>query len=302
MKTAFVTGATGFIGKNLVMELTKNTIEIHALTRSSNNLNGFTSTYLNFYECEIDELDKLINRLEGKIDVFYHLAWDGANGLNRSDFDMQLNNIKITIKCLLFAERIGCKKFICLGTIAENIIEQIPDLENFPASLLYGAAKHYTFIMTSLIAKPFKLQLVWVQLSNVYGLDDQTGNIISYTLAMLHNNTLVEFTSAETQYDFVSVVDVVNALRLIGERKTKQNLYFVGSGEPKKLKEYLLEIGEIMDKKDLIGIGLRPDDGIEYKLSWFSIEKTKNEIGYQPSRSFRDNIEEIIRLEKLNPK
>lgn len=302
MKTVFVTGATGFIGRNFTLELIKNGIQVHALTRNSKGLNGLTSTYINLYDYEIDEIEELKDSLDGMIDVFYHLAWDGANGLKKSDFDIQLNNIKNTIKCLDFAEKIGCKKFICTGTVAENIIDQIPDLDTVPATLLYGAAKFTTFIMTSLRAKSFKLQLIWVQLSNVYGLGDQTGNMISYTLNMLHNNNLVEFSSAETYYDFVSVVDVVNALKLIGERKTKQNKYFVGSGKPKRLKEYLIEIGEIMNKKDLIGIGLKSDDGIEYKLSWFSIEKIKNEIGYNPSKSFRDTLEEKISIEKLNSK
>ena len=61
----------------------------------------------------------------------------------------------------------------------------------------------------------------------------------------------------------------------------------------RQLKDYLLEIGRIVGKPELIDIGGRPDDGTRYKAEWFSISALTKETGYVPNLPFADGVAEL---------
>lgn len=294
MRNVIVTGATGFIGKNLIMNLLCNNIHVFALVRNSSLLKSFSSSYLTVFECNLDNLLDFNEIRSDKIDVFYHLAWEGSNGPDRSNYKLQLKNIETTIKCMEFAEHLGCKKFVSTGTISENLVDQLPLVVDISENIIYGLSKFTSFIMLHLLMKKRNTILVWAQLSNVYGKNDDTGNIINYTISKLKDNLLAEFSSGESYYDFVYIDDVINALRLLGERNTTKGRYFIGSGQPRLLKEFLIDIGRTMDKLNLIGLGLRPNDELIYEKSWFSIKDLVRDTGYSSTNTFHENIKSIV--------
>ncbi|MCH2043945.1 MAG: SDR family oxidoreductase [Saprospiraceae bacterium] len=88
MDTAFVTGATGFLGINLIQELTGRGWKVYALHRKSSNLE-----YLNRFPVEkvvgdITDLASLQTAVPEGIDVLFHLAastnlWSKHNELQR---------------------------------------------------------------------------------------------------------------------------------------------------------------------------------------------------------------------------
>jgi nucleoside-diphosphate-sugar epimerase len=80
----------------------------------------------------------------------------------------------------------------------------------------------------------------------------------------------------------------------LGEKKVSKNYYFIGSGEPRLLKDYLLEIGKAYGRPDLIKIGVRPDDGILYTFDMFDISSLENDIGDYVSKSFTEGIRYTI--------
>lgn len=66
---------------------------------------------LKIIECSLNDLEKLQLEKEG-YDLFYHLAWEGTRGEDRNNVEMQMRNIKYTIKAVELAKRIGAKRFI----------------------------------------------------------------------------------------------------------------------------------------------------------------------------------------------
>ena len=109
------------------------------------------------------------------------------------------------------------------------------------------------------------------------------------------NNREATFGPAEQPYDFIYIDDLLNAVYLLGIKKTLSNYYFIGSGNPKVLKEYLYIIGKKMGKEKLIKIGVRPDDGIKYDYNMFDIRTLKSDIGEYISKNFEEGIEETIK-------
>jgi nucleoside-diphosphate-sugar epimerase len=100
---------------------------------------------------------------------------------------------------------------------------------------------------------------------------------------------------AEQPYDFIHVDDAVRALVLLGTSDgVRSESFYVGNGKPKPLKEYLIEIGRLAGKMELIGIGRRPDDGTRYREEWFDVEKLCLETGFSAVKDFSDGVMEMI--------
>ncbi len=50
---------------------------------------------------------------------------------------------------------------------------------------MYGVAKHACRIILEDYCKNIAQQFVWMQFSNIYGVGNKTGNLVSYTLGEL---------------------------------------------------------------------------------------------------------------------
>ena len=231
-----------------------------------------------------------------RVEAFYHFAWAGVNGPEKADPLVQLDNAKMTLSCAWIAKQLGCKKFLCSGTVAEKGVESLPLLEKTSGGMLYGVAKHCTHIMLETYCKNIGLPFVWMQFSNIYGPQNKTGNLVSYTLGELLQGREATFGPAMQPYDFIYVDDLIEAVYRIGFCETRENCYLIGSGEPRILREYLIEIGHRCGKPELVKLGVRPDDGIVYKMEMFDNSKLIADIGEYVKQSFTDNI--VYTIEK----
>lgn len=289
---AIVTGANGFIGSNLIKKLIDNNIEVTAIDISFNPSRLKENKLITKIETSIDKLDS--SMLNGEYDLFFHFAWGGVNGLTKGDINVQLKNISMTINCAKVAKEVNCKKFLCSGTVAERNIESLINLDKTGPGMFYGASKYATHVLLETYCKNIGLGFIWMQFSNIFGPSNKTGNLVSYTVSQILENKEATFGPAEQPYDFIYVNDLINAVYLLGISETKSNFYFIGSGTPRLLKEYLLEIGKIANKKELIKIGVRADDGIKYNYCMFDVENLKKDIGEYISMSFEEAIKYTI--------
>ena len=291
MKNVLVTGANGFIGSSLINRLIENDVSVVALDISFANSKLPDSTLIIKIETTLKNVEELVNTIPAKeYDVMYHLAWAGVNGPAKADPVIQLHNLEMAINCATVCKRLGVKKLLCAGTIAERATESLSYLENTSSGMIYGVAKHCTRLMIETYCKNIRQDFVWMQFSNIYGPSNKTGNLVSYTIGQLKKGNEASFGPAHQPYDFIYVEDLVEAVLRLGESVTRKNIYFIGSGEPRQLKSYLLEIGELYGKPELIKIGLRPDDGIRYTLDMFDTSDLKRDIDEYTSKNFTDGI------------
>lgn len=295
MRNVIVTGANGFIGSSLIKRLIREGTHVVALDISftnsrlpeEKNIRKISTDLTN-----IDELEKLIGH--DNYDAFYHFAWRGVNGPDKADPLIQLKNEEIAINCATLAKKLNVKKFLCAGTVAEESVKSLENLTTTSGGMMYGVAKHCTHLMVESYCKHIGQKFVWMQFSNIYGPLNKTGNLVSYTLDQLFKNEEATFGPALQPYDFIYVDDLIEAILRIGNVNTKKDFYFIGSGKPRILKDYLMEIGRSCEKKELIKIGKRPDDGIRYSFDMFSTADLVNEIGNYTSGSFDEHIRYTI--------
>ena len=288
---AIVTGANGFVGSHLIQKLIGEGVEVLAIDLSFANSNLPKSPLIKKVELSIDNIGSLIPHINHKeYDLFYHFAWIGVNGPEKGIVESQLKNIELSVRCAEFASSIGVRKFLCSGTIAERNLESINRTTKVGPSMLYGAAKQSTRQILEAYCKSVGLAFVWMQFSNIYGQGNKTGNLISYTIDRIKKNEPAIFGPANQPYDFVYIDDLLSAVYLLGVNNTEKSFYFIGSGDPMILSDYLCKVGEIFRKKHLIRIGEREDDCIKYSFDMFDISETVLAVGEYVHSSFEENI------------
>ena len=243
----------------------------------------------------MDNVEKLQDMIPAAdYDAMYHLAWAGVNGSSKVDPTVQLNNIQLGINCANLCKALGVKKLLCAGTVAEQAVHILPHLTQTSGGMMYGVAKHCAHLMLEDYCKNIGLQFVWMQFSNIYGVGNKTGNLVSYTLGELLKGNEATFGPAAQPYDFIYVDDLLEAVYRLGEAETNKSTYYIGSGSPRILKEYLLKIGELAGMQNKVGIGIRPDDGIKYDFSMFDTSSLKGTVGEYVSTTFEDGINKTI--------
>lgn len=128
MKKAIITGATGYIGKNLAIKLLNENKEVYIVVRNKIKAKKIFEDYpeINIVECQLDKISELFDVFsEKKIDTFYHFAWEGVASNKRSSYKEQLKSVALTCRCIEFADSINCNKFIFAGSIMEYEYKKI---------------------------------------------------------------------------------------------------------------------------------------------------------------------------------
>lgn len=291
-----ITGANGFIGSHLVKKFLDAGDTVYAIVKDHNEDVSHISECPNIIYCDLDNLDSVYYELKNvERPVFYHLAWAGVNGSFKADYTTQIMNVKMALDVASFAKKLNSCCFLCAGTIAEKAINSFPFLEKIAGSQMYGVGKVATRYFIEAYCKNVGLPFVWMRFSNIYGPDNKTGNLISYTLSQLQKNEEAVFGPALQPYDFIYVDDLIEAAFRLGRKETHANTdYFIGSGSPRVLRDYLEEVGRLYGKPELIKMGLRADDGIKYTMDMFDTSNTIAEVGDYISKNFTDGIKYTI--------
>lgn len=293
MKNVIVTGGNGFIGSSLIKKLVANGIKVVAVDITFQGERLPDSELITKIESCVDASLVEILPVE-EYDAFYHFAWKGVNGADKANPSVQLANIQMAIDCVDICKKLNVKKFLCAGTVAENATFSLPNLEKTSGGMMYGVAKHACRLILEDYCKNIGQQFVWMQFSNIYGVGNKTGNLVSYTLGELMTGNEATFGPALQPYDFIYVDDLIEAVYRLGEKETNKTFYYIGSGSPRQLKEYLLRIGELAGYADKVGIGIRPDDGIKYSMDMFCNDDLVDAIGEYVSTDFDNGINKTI--------
>lgn len=296
MEKVIVTGANGFVGTWLVKEMAKHGLKIFAVVRDENenienikDIDGVEIVY-----CDMSEMSSLRDKIAAEVDTFYHLAWRGAGGAERADYEIQLNNVRCACDAAVAAKALGCRKLLCAGTVTEKIAENILNIDVKAENTIYGLEKHNLHCLLDILCKKIGIDYVWMRFSNIYGPYNNSGNIVSYTLKELAKGNVPEFSKGLQPYDLVYIEDLVYGMYLLGENDVENNTYFIGSGTPRLLKDYLVEIRDIYGDNAQIALGARPEDGLEYKEEWFDTMPLERETGYRARFSFREGITKTV--------
>lgn len=302
MKSAIVVGANGFIGSYLCKTLLREGIKVFGIIKSKTSdterLDAVkTSKNFIMIYCDMHHLDSILDEFIGiDIDVLYFLAWQGITGMSRADYSMQLDNIKCLLDAILFADKIDCRRFVGAGTLAEIDVNNYSGLDGSTPNAVstYGVAKISAHYMSKALCNQLKIEHVWAYISNTYGEGDRSNNFVNFAINVIKDDKPKDFTSGEQYYDFVHVEDIAQGLFKLGENGKKNYSYYIGSGQPKKLKEYIELIRNAINPNIQLNLGAIPFNGTLVPIETYDCKKICEDTGYVPLIPFEIGIRRLL--------
>lgn len=292
MERVIVTGANGFIGKNLIFDLLKKNIEVVALDIIFDNeiLNKKGVLCINCKNLSIEQIE---NQLLGySYDCFFHLAWIGTSGEGRGDYETQLENAKLVCKYVELANKIKCKRFIYASSINEMETYEYMQSDGIKPSLgyIYGSAKLIGHLMGEVVAYQNEVEFLPVIITNIYGVGEKSQRLVNSTIRKMLQNEHCSFTEGNQMYDFIYISDAINSIIEVAIKGKAFHRYYIGSGHPRPLKDFLTLIKDIVNPNASLGFGNIPFNGIDISYEQFNLFKVYEDTGYVNKVSFEKGI------------
>lgn len=294
MKTAVVTGASGFVGSYLVRELVENKYRVFAVIHPGTQNLGRLDTIdgIDIIECSLQDMRKLPERISSFADYFFHMAWSGVSGKNQSDYEIQIQNIRAALDAMDAAKQLGCARFIGAGSLHEmeckKELEQCKEVKNQGNS--YKIAKLAAHYYCKLKASASGIDFLWPRLTNAYGVGEKSPRLVNSVIQKLLLGEEPALTRADQLYDFIYVSDVARAFRLIAEKGISYQNYIIGSGNVRPLKEYLEELRDTVAPGASMGFGKYPYTGIYLDRGDLCNEAIFCDTGFRAEVSFQTGI------------
>lgn len=302
IKSVVVTGATSSIGTAIIDECIKENIKVLAIVKpNSVNLNRINrADNVKVLECPLEELNSI--ETEECYDAFIHLAWAATAGdAARNLLVPQSMNIRFALEAVDLAEKLGCSVFVGSGSQAEYgrtnerlTEETVPNPET-----AYGMAKLCAGQMTRLACRQKGIRHIWPRILSAYGPKCQPQSVINYTLNELINDRIPSLSGGDQVWDFIYTGDVARALLLLADKGKDGEVYVIGSGDERLLKEYLTEASKVVQEKlnkskVELGLGEKPYGPNTVMHLTCNIDKLKNDTGFDIQTDFSNGISNTI--------
>tara|TARA_B100001057_G_C22866629_1_gene956772 strand:+ start:1450 stop:2397 length:948 start_codon:yes stop_codon:yes gene_type:complete len=308
MKQAIVTGATGYIGSYFVEYLTKKGIEVLALGRKDfDDISKIRqkklkdSKYLKIDMSKIENLKNLIKEIHWNIGsscVFINLAWGGKSKLSDLNVRNQMMNVIWCVNAFKIANDLNCIKFLQIGTMEEAFTHKYLTLDykknnEYNRHVIYSVAKIAAKKALQLFAKDFKTDLIYVLHSHVMAPDDDKDSFLQVTLKKLIDKSELVFSTGEQTFDVISEKDCANGYFLICEKGIKGSEYWVGSGDPRPLREYVERMYALYPSGKEMQFGKFKYNDVKLSKNDFSIENLVKDTGYKPQNSYEEIVSNL---------
>lgn len=292
MENVIVTGANGFIGKTLVNALLEKGYHVVALDIRFDDVleDDERVTCVSVMNKEVATLADEIPHQEYR--CFFHLAWAGTSGPARADYAVQLNNVKLACDYIKLCGEIGCKRVVYASSINEmETYEYLQSDDIEPAGgYIYGTGKLAAHLMGETVAKINGIEFIPVIITNIYGVGEKSVRMIYTSINKLVHKEHCSFTAGYQTYDFIYITDAINSIIAVAEKGKAFNRYYIGSGEPKPLREFLLEMRDIVDPEAELGLGDIPFKGVDISYDQFDLKKVELDTGYRNEVPFAEGI------------
>ena len=281
MKKILLTGSTGFIGSELLKDLSKDNKVYITLRRKISN--KFKSK--NIVAVQFKNYKELSNKLQNlKINSVIHCATHYVKSHNLDDIEkLGDSNILFGNIILENLEKMAVKKFINFSTVWEHANGKKDNYNN-----LYSAYKaSFRNIMRFYKKKYIKTRFLNLVVSDTFGVNDKRKKIVKVLKTNYKKKIMTKIISKNLYINLLNVSDIKNAIRLILKKDYKSNTYLLQNKYDFKISDIIADINKYSDNK----IKIKWLSNAIIKEKTYKFRSLKN---WKPCNSKIDDLVKVI--------
>lgn len=297
MKRVVVTGATGFVGANLVRRLLHDGHDVHLLVRPSFRPWRIESIRgdVRVHEAALEDQDLVYGCLEAVQPAWvFHLATHGAYPSQTDVDQITRTNVLGTTNLVEAALRIGFESFVHTGSSSEYGFKDHPaaETERLEPNSHYAVTKAAATMYCRFTGQSRGVQLSTLRLYSVYGPWEEPTRLVPCLVVSGLQGLFPPLVDPSIARDFVYVDDVVDALVLAASTPDQESgaIYNVGTG----VQTTLAEAVEIA--RNAFGIAAEPRWGSMETRGWDTSvwiadsSEIRRKLRWRPRHDFADGL------------
>ena len=303
-KKVAITGASGFIGTNQVIELLKRNAEVRVCTHKR-PLQHFDERLEIFENIDIQNLDDCIKFIDGA-DFVIHCGGNIAHPSTvPTDIQISIRNISALGNVLDACNKTGVKRFLDINSSTGYPDRRHPvtedefwDEEPYKAYYGYGWMRRYREKLMEHVSKFSNIEIMLTRGTAIFGPFDNFDTKTCHVVPALINrvlsgeNPFIVWGSPNVVRDFLYVEDVVKATLLVLEKGVPMRPYNVGSGDA-------ITVGQIVESilkatktdPEVLWDNSKPTT-IPFRM--VSTKRITDELNFKPAYTFDQGIEKTV--------
>lgn len=295
--SVFITGASGFVGANIVRALLKNNYDVHILSRTKKvswRLKDI-SQFLTIHTGDIINLASLKKIFSTtQFDYIIHLAAYGAYHYQMELDKIMQVNLEGTKNLLEASMGTAYKCFINTGSSSEYGFKAKPMKENDSCNPVsyYAVTKLAATHLCKVFAELHNKPIATFRLFSVYGPYEEPTRFIPTITTSLIAKRPIKLTPGNQRRDFIYIDDVSDAyLRALSlGKKVQGETYNIGTGKEYSNDEIVKRLFASTKSSTKVKKGAYP------KRSWDTphwradISRTKKMLGWKPMHSLDNGL------------
>ncbi|MFH0816614.1 MAG: NAD(P)-dependent oxidoreductase [Methanobacteriota archaeon] len=293
-ETILVTGATGFIGRELMEVLKERGQKVVGISRGGGSVAGQKA-----HAVDISDIAALKKFLKGKtFSQIYHLAAYVPNGKSEEELERCARvNVIGTRNLLECARMCGAKRFVytssysvCNGKSRLGADESVMDPGNE-----YGVTKMVGELLCRRNGDP-KMKVIILRFSSVYGPGQEPHFVLPRFMAQLKKcEEVVIWGDGKDSFDFLYVKDAAEAVVLAGS-STYEGVVNIGSGKETSVKRLAEDLVKMFPRAKIRFDRSKPSSG---KRFCFDISRARKVLKFSPAYTLKAGLKEYKYHEEL---
>lgn len=243
-----ITGANGFIGKNVLDCLTSSEFEIYAVSRQKKESNKVFWHSVDLLD--VSQITQLVRSI--RPDYLMHLAWDTTPGLYLENPE-NLNWVASTLNLCREFYSSGGKRALFAGTCFEQFAttSMLESSQMRDQNTLYATSKLGLSKILSKFCEDEKLSFAWARIFYLYGMYENERRVIPYIIKSLleGKQAICSDSSAKKDYSFAS--DTARALLHI-LHLSQNGIFDIGSGIALPIREIFILTAKLVGRPELL--------------------------------------------------
>lgn len=302
MKRALVTGASGFVGANLVRGLARRGYEVHVTVRGNTPRRRLRDIEgdITLHRADLCDRAALQRAVAASAPhAIFHLATAGIyDGKSLPDQDVAETNFIGFLNLIDATDAVSYDAFINTGSSSEYGIKHEPMHEDSVAipKNVYGITKLAATQYASLVAKTKSRPIVTLRIFSPYGPFDDARRLIVYAITNMLQDNVLKLGDPHAVRDYIYVDDVIRAYFYALENTLQWSgeVFNIGSGKEITIEKIVGALQNIIKSKSKIIWATQPHRSWESPCWEADISKARQQLGWEPVVSLEEGLSRTV--------